>query len=116
MPNPGFLLAEDAAVKARFSGMTVTDDKNAARPVQVFFRYPEGDTERTYPFITIEMIDIVHALDRQHSEVQLYASTSGAASLQYTGPNALQSGLASTIILHNLLRLLLWLPPMNLYQ
>lgn len=90
MANPGFLLAEDAAVKTRFSGMTVSDDKNASRPVQVFFRYPEGDTERIYPFITIEMIDIIHALDRQHSEVQIYASTSGAASLQFTGPNAMQ--------------------------
>ena len=88
--NPGFLLAEDAAVKARFSGMTVTDDKNASRPVQVFFRYPEGDTERTYPFITIEMIDIVHALDRQHSEVRVYASTGTAASVQFTGATAME--------------------------
>lgn len=87
--NTGFLLAEDAAVKARFSGMTVSDDKNGARPVQVFFRYPEGETERIYPFITIESIDIVHALERQHSEVTIYASTSTAASAQITGPAAM---------------------------
>jgi hypothetical protein len=87
--NTGFLLAEDAAVKARFSGMTVSDDKNGARPVQVFFRYPEGETERIYPFITIEAIDIVHALERQHSEVTIYASTSTAASAQITGPAAM---------------------------
>lgn len=67
----GFLLAEDAALKARFSGITVNDDRNNMRPVQVFFRYPEGETERLYPFITIEMIDIVHARNRQHSEVYL---------------------------------------------
>ncbi len=71
MPNPGFLLAEDAAVKARFSNLTVRDDREASRSVQVFFRYPEGETERSYPFITIEMIDIVHARNRQHSESQI---------------------------------------------
>lgn len=93
MSNPGFLLAEDAAVKTRFSGLTVSDDRNGARPVQVFFRYPEGETERLYPFITIEMIDIVHALDRQHSEVSIYASTapaSAAASVHFNGPNAMK--------------------------
>jgi hypothetical protein len=64
----GFLLAEDEALKLRFSGLTVTDDREANRPVQVFFRYPEGETERHYPFITLELIDVVHAKNRQHSE------------------------------------------------
>lgn len=64
----GFLLAEDEALKLRFSGLTVTDDREANRPVQVFFRYPEGETERYYPFITLELIDVVHARNRQHSE------------------------------------------------
>ena len=68
-----WLIAEDTAVKARFSGLTVSDDRNAGRPVQVFFRYPEGEVEKAYPFITIEQIDIVHARARQHSEVTLYA-------------------------------------------
>lgn len=89
MTNPGFLLAEDAAIKNRFSGLTVADDRNGSRPVQVFFRYPDGETERLYPFITIEMIDMTHALERQHSEVTLYASTSSSASAQFTGPNAM---------------------------
>jgi hypothetical protein len=71
MPNPGFLLAEDAALKARFATLTVSDDRNGSRPVQVFFRYPEAETERNYPFLTIEMIDIVHARNRQHSETQV---------------------------------------------
>ena len=71
MPNPGFLLAEDAALKARFANVTVSDDRNGTRPVQVFFRYPESETERTYPFITIEMIDLIHARNRQHSETQI---------------------------------------------
>lgn len=79
MPNPGFLLAEDAALKARFSTMTVSDDRNGSRPVQVFFRYPESETERSYPFLTIEMIDIVHARNRQHSETQIVYPKVGTA-------------------------------------
>ena len=52
----GFLLAEDEALKNLFRNLTVTDDRDNAREVQVFFRYPEGETERSYPFITLEMI------------------------------------------------------------
>lgn len=77
MANPGFLLAEDAALKNRFSNIKVSDDRNASRPVQVFFRYPESETERAYPFITIEMIDIVHAKNRQHSELDLFYAKTG---------------------------------------
>ena len=77
MPNKGFLLAEDAALKARFSTLTVSDDRNGARPVQVFYRYPEAETERAYPFMTIEMIDLVHAKNRQHSENQLVYAKPG---------------------------------------
>jgi hypothetical protein len=91
MPNPGFLLAEDAALKARFSTMTVSDDRNGSRPVQVFFRYPESETERSYPFLTIEMIDIVHARNRQHSETEIvYAKvgTNNRADL-LNDPNAM---------------------------
>lgn len=72
MSRSGFLLAEDEALKNRLSGLTVTDDRDASRDVQVFFRYPEGETERLYPFITIELIDIVHARNRQHSVVDQY--------------------------------------------
>jgi hypothetical protein len=72
----GFLLAEDEAVKLRFSGLYVTDDRNAQRPVKVFFRYPDGETEREYPFITIELIDILHATERQYSDTVIYADTS----------------------------------------
>lgn len=92
MPNPGFLLAEDAALKARFSNLTVTDDRDVARPVKVFFRYPDGETEKAYPFITIEMIDLVHARNRQHSESMLVytsATSSGSASYPNTGPDKL---------------------------
>lgn len=73
----GFLLAEDEALKNRFVGLTVSDDREGSRPVQVFFRYPEGETERHYPFITIELIDIIHARNRQHSDHYLYTHRAG---------------------------------------
>jgi hypothetical protein len=74
----GFLLAEDEALKTRFSNLTVSDDRNASRPVQVFFRYPEGEVEKKYPFITIELLDIIHATDRQHSDQLIYGFRSAA--------------------------------------
>jgi len=93
MSKTGFLLAEDEAIKNRLTGITVSDDRNATRPVKVFFRYPEAETERDYPFITIEMLDIVHAKNRQHSENQLYYyNTAGGASAPVGAsvmPNAL---------------------------
>lgn len=75
MSRAGFLLAEDEALKNLFTGMTVTDDRNNQRPVEVFFRYPEGETERSYPFVTLEHIDIIHARNRQHSESDIYFRT-----------------------------------------
>jgi hypothetical protein len=77
LSRSGFLLAEDEALKNRFSGLTVSDDRNSSREVQVFFRYPEGETERLYPFITIELIDIVHARNRQHSVIDQYGYHEG---------------------------------------
>lgn len=88
--NPGFLLAEDAAIKARFSGITVSDDRKAQRPVKVFFRYPDGETEKEYPFITIEHLGISHARNLQHSEQDYFfnpsassASVNSVTSLHY---------------------------------
>lgn len=81
MSRTGFLLAEDEALKQLLSNVTVYDDRQNARKVQVFFRYPETETERTYPFMTIEMIDLIHARNRQHSEVELvYYNEAGGAS------------------------------------
>lgn len=89
MLSTRFLLAEDAALKAHFKDITVEDDRNAARPVKIFFRYPEAETEREYPFITIEMIDISHSRDRQHSEVVLFGGTGTNASVFDGRPNQL---------------------------
>ena len=89
----GFLLAEDEALKKRLATLTVSDDREGSRPVQVFFRYPDTETERTYPFITIEMIDIVHARNRQHSENELIYFNAAAGASAPAGwadrPNAL---------------------------
>jgi hypothetical protein len=63
-----FILAEDAALKSHLSGITVSDEKNPNRPVNVWFGYPDVEIRtQNYPFITIELIDIRHAIERQHS-------------------------------------------------
>jgi hypothetical protein len=64
----GFLFAEDAALKLRFSNIAVSDDRENQRSLNVFFRYPEKETEKYYPFITLERINIAHATNRQESE------------------------------------------------
>lgn len=84
----GFLLAEDAALKDRLTGLIVTDDKNASRPVKVFFRYPETETEKQFPFITIEMVGMTQSRQLQHSERTLYYShPDNAASVSINSPN-----------------------------
>ena len=75
MPNPGFTLAEDAALKKRLQSLYVSDDRDKQRPIQVFFRYPDAETEKLYPFITIDLVDIAFARNRQMSEVTHYYST-----------------------------------------
>lgn len=77
MSHPGFLLAEDAAIKARFANISVSDDREPTRVADVFFRYPEGEKEKNYPFITIEHIGLVHNTRLQHSEQHYYYTNSG---------------------------------------
>lgn len=78
MSRAGFLLAEDEALKAHLSTLTVSDDHNQNRQVKVFFRYPEGETEKHYPFITIEMVGLNQAMNRQQSEHNVYYSSQNA--------------------------------------
>ena len=66
--NEGFLLAEDAALKNRFAGMTVPDAKHPeGAPVLVHFRYPDsaGVTELKMPAVLIDMIGLMRAPDRE---------------------------------------------------
>ena len=65
----GFLLAEDEAMKAKLSGLTVAAPRESGgrKRVKTYYRFPSEEMERTYPFITIERTDIAFAADRAHS-------------------------------------------------
>jgi hypothetical protein len=61
-----FILAEDASLKNYLGGLTVSDEKAPVRPVKVFFGYPDVEiTVGTYPYMTLELIDIRVAKERQ---------------------------------------------------
>ena len=65
MGNP-FIIAEDLALKTLLSGITVSDDVNASRPVKTWFGYPDVEVrDQTFPFITIDLIDIMPGNERQ---------------------------------------------------
>lgn len=65
MGNP-FIVAEDLALKTHLAGITVSDEKSAARQVKVWFGYPDVEARaQEFPFITIDLIDIVPANERQ---------------------------------------------------
>ena len=77
MGNP-FIIAEDAALKSHLAGMTVADEKNAARPIKVWFGYPDVEVRaQEFPFVTIDLIDINPANDRQNSGVTYDADYNG---------------------------------------
>lgn len=62
-----FLLAEDEALKTFTQGMTVVDQKNASRQVKVWFGFPDVEIrDQDFPFVTIDLIDILPTQDRQH--------------------------------------------------
>lgn len=64
----GFIFAESAALKHRLLSTFATDKTANEKAVQVFYRWPEGNTEKHFPFITIDLVDIAYAPDRQESE------------------------------------------------
>ena len=65
MGNP-FIIAEDLALKTLLSGITVSDDVNASRTVKSWFGYPDVEVrDQTFPFITIDVIDIMPGNERQ---------------------------------------------------
>lgn len=71
----GLLLAEDEALKAKLSNITVAAPRSSGgggvlpgrKRVKTWFRMPETEKERDYPYITISLVDIVFAADRAHS-------------------------------------------------
>ena len=56
----GFLLAEEEALKAWLTGITVPTrpGEPGTTRVECYFRYPEGERQISYPFITIDLISI----------------------------------------------------------
>lgn len=121
MANKGFLLAEDAAVKNRFSNLTVSDDRKQERAVQVFFRYPEGETEKAYPFITIEMINLSHDTRRQLSETNYYYSntvsaSNGSSYIDYYPSEMTSAELANLNIANHALKVHSFIPVNLMYQ
>ena len=65
-----FLLSEDKALRDLLKDMVVTDQKSVTqdgpqRKVQVWFGQPDQEVRnQSYPYITIDMIDIAEAFDR----------------------------------------------------
>jgi len=85
MGNP-FIIAEDAALKAHLAGMTVSDEKSNARQVKVWFGYPDVEVRaQEFPFVTIDLIDINPANDRQNSGVMYDSDYNGTLALAATG-------------------------------
>jgi len=56
----GFILAEEEALKKRFTGIKVPSRPGytGMDDVGVWFRYPEGERQLRYPFITIDLLTV----------------------------------------------------------
>lgn len=62
-----FIINEDDALKEHLQGLIVTDQRSNSRKVGVWYRLPESEERRvTYPFVTIDLIDIEEETDRAH--------------------------------------------------
>ena len=65
-----FLLNEDKAIKAKLAGITVSDAKNSTRPVGVWFGQPDIEIrDQSYPYLTLDLVDISEAKDRNNRGV-----------------------------------------------
>lgn len=78
-----FILAEDAALKTWLGGITVSDEKGGnARAVQVWYGTPDVELrDQKFPFITIDLMDIRIASERQHSGVIYDADKHGTMAI-----------------------------------
>lgn len=67
MTSEGWILDEDYALKAKMQGAYVSDQSQPRRPVRAWFGHPDQEiTEQTYPYITIDLIEISEATERVH--------------------------------------------------
>lgn len=66
-----FLEREDRALKLKLKDeLSVSDMANQARPVDVWFRYPDKEVrDVVYPFITIDFVGLRKADEREHRGV-----------------------------------------------
>jgi hypothetical protein len=70
LQHTGFILAEDDALHRYLENIVVPKkpDEDAGQKVRVWFRFPEGERQISYPFITINMIDVAPAYELWTSE------------------------------------------------
>lgn len=62
-----FILDEDRALRNLLTGITVGDQKEGQRRVNVWFGQPDLEIRtQSYPFITVDLIDVSEAKDRAH--------------------------------------------------
>lgn len=56
----GFILSEEEALKAWFTGITVPSVRAGGDDIKVgvWFRYPEGERQISYPFIVIDLLTL----------------------------------------------------------
>ena len=63
-----FLISEDEALRNFMRNIYVVDEKNNSREVGVWFANPDVESrQQSYPYLTIELLDIEWANYRQHS-------------------------------------------------
>jgi hypothetical protein len=66
-----FIISEDEALRKKLQSITVSDQTsttaNTPRPVGVWFGQPDQEIRaQSYPYITIDMIDVERDLSREH--------------------------------------------------
>lgn len=64
------ILNEDKALRDLLKGMTVADEKNATRVVEVWFGQPDLEVRsQSYPYMTIDLIDVMEDPSRSHQGI-----------------------------------------------
>lgn len=64
------ILNEDKALRDLLKGLTVADEKNATRVVEVWFGQPDLEVrQQSYPYMTIDLIDVLEDTSRSHQGV-----------------------------------------------
>lgn len=77
---------EDEALKNWLKGMTVSDDKNSARPVDVWFAMPDMEVrDQKFPFIVLELIGINEAKDREMRQLLKVVNDPNSSSVYQPG-------------------------------